>query len=206
MYTNVDWVALATFLLAVATFFLAWQTTFYRRKDLRNRKIDEVRLALRMADAWNSEATSATEVSIKDIQKLIELKERAALIPSSQQQDKLDSDKQIEGAKQNFRMAANISEKVNEKLFELKTQLSGIDTIVVSLKDRELKDALKEFNDSFDTAAAEIKALDDIDKTSMSQIDNLKILKHRDEAALKYFKQRSAQAIEMLSRCEALRK
>lgn len=206
MLKNIDWVAAATFLLALATFLLAWQTTFYRRKDLRNRKIDEVRLALRMADAWNSEATSATEEYSKDINKLIELKEKALLIPPTQTQDRVDSDKKIDIAAQNFRMAASMAEKVNDRLLDLKTQLSGIEPIVESLKDEELKKSLEEFNNSFKTAVAETKAMDDIDKTNMSQLDTLKILQRRDDAALKYFGQRKGQIAKMLPHLEDLRK
>ncbi len=203
---NVDWIAVATFLLAIATFILMWQTTYYRRKDLKNSKIDEAKQALHISDAWNSEAIQCTEEYKKDLTKLIELKERMTLISSTAQQEKLDAEKRIEIATKIFQTDSNRAEIINDKSYEVKRQLSGIEPVINSLKDQELVLLLEEFNEIYSQTSVEVKAMDNIDKTNMSQLDKLKILLQRNETVLKYVRRRKEIIDKMVPRLESLKK
>ena len=120
---------------------------------------------------------------------LIGLEEKSKLLPPvSPLLPDLESKIQI--AQATFLASADMAQKINDRLFDLKVELSGIESVADSLKDAKLTEQVATFNGLHDQASSESKTIDKIDQTNMSQLDSLKILLQRNEIVMRYAKKR----------------
>jgi len=201
-----DAVAIGTLLLAAATFFLALQNTIYRRRDLLNSKIDEVKRAECSSDAWTSEAIELAEQSKTLLSRLVEIKGKNQILSTATPQEKLEASAREDKAAKEYNASVDSCTKHDDKLFEVLTQLSGTDPLIDSIGDHELIELNTEFNRLYEVTSAKTKTSDAIDLTSMPELERLKVYLQGVDMRIDYYKERKKLSVKMVSRLVLLKR
>lgn len=135
MFKDIDWVAIGTMLLAIATFVVVFQTANHRRRDIKNNRIDAIRHAACATDAWTLGMANIYRDIIWYLNCLIGIEKGTV---TSGEWDTIA---------QYYQQSIRALDKMNEKLFEINTVESGIEPMIQSIGDEVLVSINDKFND-----------------------------------------------------------